>query len=127
MDLPVYLYSFFGPFLVWPLEYLLPFPFIIEELFKGVLVYIFHKQSAGTFFLCGITFALTETFLYSINIFSYGSFAMFAERLVLTSALHSATFLIIYGFTKIDRRLLIVGLAVAMVIHFFYNSIAPTF
>jgi len=71
MDPLVILYSLVGPFLLWPLEYFLPYPYIIEELFK-VFVVKFTNSNAKSYILAGILFALTETILYSFNINLFG-------------------------------------------------------
>lgn len=127
MDLNIVLYSLFGPFLVWPLEYFFSYPYIIEELFKAVLIFLLPQKNWKVFVYSGIAFALTETVLYSININNYGSIGLMFTRFILTSVLHSFTFLIIYWFNRIDRRLIIVGFIVSVLIHYLYNLYIPTY
>lgn len=127
MDLNLVLYSVFGPFLVWGVEYFLPYPYIIEELFKTILVYFFPQKSFKTYIYAGISFALTETVLYSFNVNAFGSIGLLFTRLLSTSLLHSFTFLIIYWSTKKDRRLIVVGFVISVLIHFLYNKYIPAY
>jgi len=114
------LYSVVGPFLVWPVEYFLPYPYIIEELFKCVVVW-FGEKSALIYIYAGVAFALTETVLYIINANATGSFNYLAIRFVTTSVLHSVTFLIIYAFHKRSNKLIPVGFLISVFIHYLYN------
>lgn len=127
MDQFLVLYSLFGPFLVWPLEYYFPYPYVVEELFKSILVFCFTRKSTSSFILAGIAFALTETVFYSFNINALGNIGLLFTRFILTSILHSLTFLVIYWFTKIDRKLIIGGFILAVLIHYTYNKYIPIY
>ncbi len=127
MDLTIVLFALIGPFLVWPVEYFLPYPFIVEELFKAILVFLFPQKSYKPILLSGIPFAITETALYSFNIINYGSIGLFFTRLFLTSTLHSVTFLTIYLFNKKDKRLIVIGLTISILIHYLYNRYIPIY
>lgn len=120
------IYSLFGPFLLWPVEYYLPYPYIIEELFKAVVVW-FGPKKASAYILAGTLFALTETVLYSINVNITTSLGFMFVRFALTSVLHSITFLIIYWFAKRNKKLIVVGFILAALIHFLYNQYAPVY
>jgi hypothetical protein len=120
MDPVVTIYSLFGPFLVWPVEYLFPYPFVIEEIFKLIVVQI-TRGGVKSYALGGVMFALTETILYTINVNTIGSVGYMFIRFGLTSLLHGVTFVIIYYFAR--RKLAPIGLTGAMVIHFLYNSL----
>ena len=125
MDPLVFLYSLVGPFLLWPLEYFLPYPYIIEELFK-VFVVKLVKGNVKTFLLAGVIFALTETILYSININLLGRPTLFLARLISTSLLHSITFLIIFKFSE-KKNAIFIGFLVAVLIHYLYNRYIPIY
>lgn len=125
MDPLVILYSLVGPFLVWPLEYLLPYPYIIEELFK-VFVVKFTSGNAKIYILAGIVFALTETILYSININLLGRPSLFLARFVSTSFLHGATFLVIFKLSK-KKNGIISGFFISVLIHYLYNRYIPIY
>ena len=109
------LYSFLGPFLVWPLEIFSPYPYLVEEIFKASVVW-FGPKNLKLYFVSGIAFAFSETVLYTMN--SYFS----PTRLLITSLLHSTTFLIIYISTIKDRRLIFIGLIISIFVHYVYNS-----
>lgn len=126
MDPLVILYSLFGPFLVWPFEYLLPNPHIIEELFKYIVVK-WTNGNLKSYIYGGIVFALSETVLYSININASGNINLILVRFILTSLLHSTTFVIIYYFSKKKGFLKLTGLVFAILIHFLYNRYIPSY
>jgi len=125
MDPLVILYSLFGPFLVWPLEYFLPYPYVIEELFKVVVVK-FTKSNFKSYILAGIAFALTETILYSFNINLFGRISLFFIRFIATSLLHSVTFLIIFKLSQ-KKNGLITGFLISALIHYLYNRYIPIY
>ena len=104
--------SLFGPFLVWPLEYFLPYPYIIEEAFKAVVV-VKGPKSLMLYVISGMGFAFSETVIYSLNT------SVPLERMFLTSILHSGTFAVIYFFN--NKKALWVGLLVAALIHYLFN------
>jgi len=118
------LYSLFGPFLIWPVEHFLPYPYIIEELFKALVVFFVHERSAKIFIMAGVVFALTET--YSLNINAFGHLSLIFVRLITSSILHSLTFLIIYWSSIKSKKLIPLGFALSVLIHFVYNySLVP--
>lgn len=121
-----FLYSVFGPFLVWPIEYFLPYPYIIEELFKCVVVW-FGEKNAKTYIYAGLAFAFTETVLYSIGINAFGRISYIAVRLITSGILHTVTFLIIYFSAKKDKRFISTGFLTAALIHYLYNIYIPTY
>lgn len=121
MDLTIVLYALIGPFLVWPVEYFLPYPFIVEELFKTILVYFIPQKSYKPILLSGIGFAISETVLYTLMINSSGNVSLLFTRLLTTSILHSVTFITIYLFGKKNKWLLTVGFIIAVLIHYLYN------
>lgn len=126
MDPLIVLYSLFGPFLVWPLEYYIPYPFIIEELFKAVVVW-FGPKKAKVYIIAGVLFASTETVLYTINVTITGTIGYMLTRFVTSSLLHIATFLIIYSSSRLDKRLIVVGFILSALIHFLYNKFIPSY
>jgi RsiW-degrading membrane proteinase PrsW (M82 family) len=126
IDAPVILCSLFGPFLVWPIEYFLPYPYIVEELFKAAVVW-FGPKKALPYAVAGVAFAFTETVLYTLNINLTGSFVFMLARFVSSALIHTLTFLIIFLSTKIDRRFIAVGFIVAVALHYVYNLYIPNF
>ncbi|QQG41630.1 MAG: PrsW family intramembrane metalloprotease [Candidatus Woesebacteria bacterium] len=127
MDLTIVLFALIGPFLVWPVEYFLPYPSFVEELFKAILIYFLPQKNYKTVVISGVAFALTETVLYAFNIFNFGGLELMLTRLLSTSILHSATFLTIYIFGKNGGWRLIIGLIIAVLIHYIYNTYIPIY
>jgi hypothetical protein len=107
-----------APLFLWSVEYLLPYPYIVEELFKAGLVYYPPKDSSfkNVFFL-DLVFSLSESMMYLFNFLSLGSFQGLGGRLILTSGLHSLTFFLYFW----GRRFLILMLPMAALIHYLFN------
>ena len=67
-----------GPFLLWPIELFLPYPFVLEEIFKGVLVYLIlgsgvRRTQEKLIILSALLFSFSESVMYIINIFLVGN------------------------------------------------------
>jgi hypothetical protein len=120
MDPQTVLFSVFGPFLVWPLEYLFPYPFIVEEIFKAIVVW-FGPKNIKAYIVAGILFALSETILYVFNINASGNTQLMLIRFVTTSLLHSGTFALIYLSSRSNKKLIFLGLTASILIHYLYN------
>jgi len=120
------LMALMAPFLVFFIELILPYPYIIEEIVKGFLVYQLLDLKDKTLqlkitVLMGILFSLTETVFYSFNFFMLTSLLPLFERLVLTTFLHTLTVVLILLSTRINKKLLPLGVILAMAVHYFYN------
>jgi hypothetical protein len=121
------LISLFLPYIIWPIEQFLPYPHIVEELAKGLLVYFLvnEKLSRSAILVVslfmGLFFALTESVFYIANIWLVGNVNTFIIRLLLTIPLHSLTTLAIALPSSFNKKLIIIGVAMAILIHFFYN------
>lgn len=126
MDL-IPLYALFAPIILWPVEILFPYPFIVEEIAKGALILFAtgkdydSKKAVKTFLIAGVVFALSETVLYVVNLGFTGSVSYLLIRFILTSLLHSLTFIIILLPTLKNRKLLLPGLLIAILLHYLYN------
>jgi RsiW-degrading membrane proteinase PrsW (M82 family) len=127
MDLIIPLFALILPFMLWPIEYVFPYPFLVEELVKYLMVlYILNtvednmlkvKVAAAS----GVFFALSETVIYIFNIQLVGSVETIIIRLVLTIPLHVLTYLLILIPGIKDKRLAIVGVVAAMLLHYLFN------
>lgn len=123
------LYAFFLPYLLWPIELVLPFPFIVEEIAKAFLVvYLLdiEKDTRKRIYIAaaiGACFAFTESVFYLFNIALVGNIFTYLIRLLLTIPLHSSTTLIILFsvLMKNRRKDIIYGVILAAIIHFLYN------
>ncbi len=111
MNLLAPLLALAAPFVLWPIELLLPYPYVIEELVKAGLVWLNPKFKSAL--AIGLTFASSETVLYIFNLNPY--------RLIATSALHVTTTLVIYYAVHTNKKLISLGIILAGLIHFFYN------
>lgn len=114
------------PFIIWPIELLLPYPYIVEEIAKGVLVlFVINLPDKSTqikiVLASAATFTLSETVLYSLNIALVGDLSTLLTRFILTTILHSLTMLIILISTFQNKWFVPTGVAAAMLIHYFYN------
>jgi hypothetical protein len=131
MDL-IPLYALFAPIILWPVEILFPYPFIVEEIAKGALILFAvrgdydKKKAIKIFFVAGVVFALSETVLYVINLSYVGSVSYLLIRFVLTSLLHSLTFLIILLPTLKNKKFIVLGLVVSIILHYFFNRYINT-
>src|SRR3989344_9222617 len=116
------LFAAMTPFLLWPVELLLPFPYIIEEIAKAILISSILLLTRSTqirmAIIIGVLFAISESVLYLFNIYLVGDIKTLLLRLLLTIPLHVITTLVILIFAMATRKLLFLGLIIAMAIHF---------
>jgi hypothetical protein len=121
------LFASVAPFLAWPLEMVFPYPYVIEELIKGIFVIFILKSSHANAsriklaVLTGLLFSFSESVMYISNIALMGTLWTFVERLLLTIPLHAITTLIILLPALKRKQLLPLGLAAAMFLHYFFN------
>ena len=106
------LFTAMAPFVIWPIELILPYPHVVEEIVKAVMVW-WGKPNAKTALLLGAIFAFSEAVFYLFNSPSALS------RLLYTLPLHTSTFLIL---ALSRRRFFPLGLAAAILIHWLYNK-----
>lgn len=120
------LFASMAPFLIWPFELIFPYPYIVEELVKGVFVFFILKSSDITTrirlaIIVGLLFSFSESVMYMSNIFLVGTLWTFIERLLLTVPLHTITTLLILLSGLKEKKLLPLGIAGAMILHYFFN------
>ncbi len=115
-----------APFLVWPIEYFFPYPYLVEELIKGIFVYFilpipdkFRRIKLAV--TIGVLFSISETILYLFNFFMLKSLSPIFLRLILTAFLHALTMVIILLPTFINKKLLPLGIILGVIIHYSYN------
>lgn len=125
------LFALIAPLILWPVETLLPYPHIIEELAKAALVWpLLGRHSTKSVLisatLIGLAFTISESVLYLFNIFATGTLQTLFSRLLLTAPLHVTTTLIIAVFGHFNRRLVPIGLLLAILLHTLFNTyLAP--
>lgn len=105
------------PFIIWPIELFLPFPYLIEEIVKGILILfvidLSNKASQAKIVLASAAiFTLSETVLYSLNVSLVGDLSTLLIRFALTGLLHSLTMLIILISTFKNKWLIGVGVRI---------------
>ncbi|MBI5126873.1 PrsW family intramembrane metalloprotease [Candidatus Roizmanbacteria bacterium] len=120
------LMALMAPFLVWPIEYFLPYPYLIEELVKVVFILFILKipgkmKQIKLAAMIGILFSLSETILYLFNFFMTDSLSPIYLRFILTAVLHSLTMITILMPTFVNKKLLPLGIIIAVLIHYLYN------
>jgi hypothetical protein len=121
------LFASMAPFLVWPFELVLPYPYIVEELVKGVFVLFIFRSSSNSAAkirmaaLVGFLFAFSESVMYMNNILLVGTLWTLVQRLLLTIPLHIVTMLIILFSGMKKKAFLPLGIIAAMLLHYFFN------
>jgi hypothetical protein len=118
-----------GPLILFPIEYLFPYPHVVEELFKlSVVLFVINieKISKRNFFWgavsFGLLFVLSESIFYLINILASGQHGDFFLRITYTTPLHLGTVILLYlGFRQ--RSYVWGGLALllSIIFHYYYN------
>jgi hypothetical protein len=115
----------FVPFILWPIELFLPYPYIIEEIAKMLLIIpllgLNNSSKIKLTLIIGLIFAISEGVLYIFNIYLVGNVGTLLERFLFTIPLHTLTSLIILLPSLIDKRLILLGLVAAILIHYFFN------
>ncbi len=120
------LLALIAPFVVWPIELVLPYPHIIEELAKAILVFALlnlpeRLTKIKLAILIGILFAFSESVLYLFNIQLVGNIQTYFIRLLVTIPLHVVTTLIILLPALKNKKLIIVGVIFASLVHYLFN------
>lgn len=116
-----YIAALIFPFILLLVEKLLPYPYIVEELCKFYLAK--KADSSKTAIVLGLVFSLSESVFYFLNpVYSLNA-NLFAFRLLLVSAMHITTVLVMYYFSK-RKSLWPIGLILAIFIHYLFNSLA---
>lgn len=127
------LWGIFLPlFLVLPIKFI-GYSEIIEEIAKAIIIFwlvmpvfrfVHGVLLSGLF---GLLFAFSETGLYLNNILNSGRLENLWQRLIWTSLLHILTVIIIFIFGKLNRWLIIVGVILAIILHYFGNFVLADF
>ena len=119
-----------GPFLLWPVERILPYPFLVEEIFKFFLAAIIlnaslsFREELGAGIFAGLLFSFSETFFYFLDIFRLSA-GLFFQRLIFTSNLHILTLFLLVFLGQKNKKLLFLGVVLNMAIHWGYNFFIP--
>lgn len=120
------LYATIAPWVMLIVSRVWQYPAILEELVKLVILrepHIQLRESIGWVrgLVVGLAFGLSEAVLYTIPVWSSGDWGVMASRLALTVPMHMVTGIVIG--IGVERRMAIVGLLIAMLIHGLFNSL----
>jgi hypothetical protein len=124
----VCLTALISPLVLIPIEKAVPYPYIVEELFKAILIFYVIKLFDETIqtklaLLAGFLFSLSENVFYLANFISNGLYySTFWQRSLLTTSLHLLTMTIILLPSQKRIYCIIPATIVAIIIHFLYNQ-----
>ncbi len=134
MRYSISLIAAFLPFILWPVEILLPYPYLVEEVAKAFFVLFTVNNIASSqvepppravyiksILVSAFTFSLSETVLYILNISLNGDLFTLITRLILTTTLHSLTMIIMLLSVLRSKWLIVAGVGLAALIHHLYN------
>jgi RsiW-degrading membrane proteinase PrsW (M82 family) len=115
------------PLVVWPIEYYLPYPYLVEEIAKAAVIWLALSseglwQKIKLALVVGALFSVSETILYLFNVLPIqGAEKVILQRLTLTLPLHLITSLVIVLPALKDKRLIVFGVILAGLIHYLFN------
>ena len=124
-----FLYALIAPLILLPVETFLPFPYLIEEIGKYILVTILYNDTSCNLknwfwlkiMILGVLFTFSESMLYVFNIIRAGNIWLFPDRLALTGLLHVGTITLMYlGYRK-GRIWALATFLMSIAIHYTYN------
>ena len=108
-----YLLALIFPFFILLIENFLPYPHIVEELFK---FYLAKKASSTKIaIILGLLFSLSEASFYVMNPGAP------LYRVLIVAPMHISTILVMYYFSK-TKSLWPLGLFLAILIHYLFNT-----
>jgi len=124
----VYLAALILPLILIPIERIIPYPYVIEEITKAILILRILKASKpksqlAITFIMAFLFALSENIFYSTNFIVNGILHTFWQRFLLTTNLHILTAVIILIPSQKKLKLIVPATILAMIIHYFYNQL----
>lgn len=119
----IYILSLVGPFFLLLVEKILPLPFIVEEIYK-YLVLKLEKVSSKQVFLLGLLFSFSESVFYFFNPEYQNNLSKMVVRLLVVTPMHISTMLLMNYFNKYNKiSISLLGILLAAFIHFLFNSL----
>ena len=128
MSFPAPIVSAMLPFILWPIELFLPYPYIIEEIAKAGIILLIVKSKENTLtqaILAGTLFSFTETILYMFNAPLGSPGNTLVVRFFLTTPMHITTMVIVLALVSKSRFLLPVGVVLGTIVHYLFNHYIP--
>jgi RsiW-degrading membrane proteinase PrsW (M82 family) len=121
-----YITALVFPFFLLLIEKFLPYPYIIEELFKFFLAK--KSDTTKTAIILGVLFSFSEAIFYVFNP-SYSIISnpiSLTVRFLIVTPMHITTILIMYYFSKVtktrnNKNIWPIGIILAILIHYIFN------
>ena len=107
-----YLLALVFPFFILLIENFLPYPHVVEELFKFFLAK--KASSTKTATILGVLFSVSEAIFYALN----PSVPLY--RVLIVAPMHVTTILVMRYFLG-KRNMWPIGLILAILIHYLFN------
>lgn len=114
-----FLSALIGPFFLLLLEKVLPYPYLVEELYKFFLAKSTNSTKAAI--VLGVLFSLSEAVFYLMNPSYIFNLKAYGIRLIAVAPMHITTILSMQYFVK--KNLWPIGLITAILIHYLFNQI----
>ncbi|WKZ25569.1 MAG: hypothetical protein QY322_04290 [bacterium] len=110
------------PFIILLVENFLPYPHIIEEVFKFFLAK--YANTTKVAIILGLLFSISEAIFYLLNpeYSIVGGIGKSATRFLLVTPMHITTILVMQYFAR-KTNLWPIGLILAILIHYLFNSV----
>lgn len=118
-----YISALVFPFILVFVEKIFPFPYLIEEIFKFFLSK--KAESTKAVIILGFFFSISEAILYLSNPSFYITTDLTKSilRLLVVAPMHMTTLLVMYYFNKKPKYYYLVGLTLAILIHYTFNNL----
>ena len=133
-SLHILLLALFLPLGLIPIEKMFPYPHVIEELAKALLVLAIYqkekqldKKLFNLVLLSGLLFTISESIFYLINILNLGDLSMIPKRLLFTGILHCGTIVTMYLLGRKNNINFAVAVFLSIIAHYLYNLWAGNF
>ncbi|HCR36242.1 hypothetical protein A2130_04885 [Candidatus Woesebacteria bacterium GWC2_33_12] len=114
-----YLFSLVGPFFILLVEKALPYPYIVEEIYKFFLAK--STNSIKMSIALGLLFSVSEAMFYLMNSTYTLNPILYPLRLLSVTPMHISTILVMQYFNK--KGIWWLGLILAILIHYLFNQI----
>ncbi len=117
------------PVLLIPVVKWTGYSLAVEEIFKAAAVFwlvlaLSGKQRLWAGVMFGLLFGISESFLFFGQMWQGGALGIWGSRFLLTAPMHALTVLVMTLTAWKNRAWLPLGLGLALVIHWWFNSVA---
>ncbi len=116
-----------APLILIPIELVIPYPHIVEELAKLLIIFFVIQLNKNSQFklvlISSFLFAFSESMFYLGSAYSGGYAFLFAQKLLLTTLFHTSTLLLFLFSARRAKKLLFIALPMAILWHFLFNQV----